>query len=159
MWALINKSNLSITQLFEVFYNNFDSENFVQIEVPEGINLRFLKVVYEDGVYTIEEDNLAIIAANKASRIAALNDQTWATIMAQAKVIYGSDDPILVLASHSTFQDMVSHPSSYVGSIFADDAAVLAYAEPKLTASSLFGEWRLGVLISEQVQKAAILAE
>jgi len=52
---------------------------------------------------------------------------------------------------------MVTNPSSYVGSIFADTATVLGYAQPKLTASSEFGIWRLGVLAQEAAQKAAIL--
>lgn len=126
------------------------------VEVPENLLNKFLLVKHsEEQGYYFEED----VKTRKSIAIAILNAQTWKTIMAEALNTYGTDDPILILASHSTYQDMVSHPLNYVGDIFADSDAVLAYAQPKLTESSEFGKWRFGVLAQEQIEKAAIEAE
>jgi hypothetical protein len=163
MWALINKSDLSIRQIVDFADTNFDANIYVNIEFQ--IVSDFLKAIEIDGVISIVEDTVAKTAANKALQIAELNNQTWETILNEARNVYGfratnrNEASILILATHSTYESMVSTPSAYVGAIFADQAAVLAYAQPKLAASLAFGNWRLGVLAAEDAQVAAIEAE
>jgi hypothetical protein len=147
--TLSDSSNYELNEPYDI------DETFSYVAVSEGLDADCVLPVLENEVIILVED----ITLNKNKRIAALNIQTWATVMAQAKIVYGSDEPILVLAAHAMFQDMVSHPANYVGDIFIDNAAVLAYAEPKLDASSAYGKWRFGILAQEQISKAAILAE
>lgn len=171
IYLIVSRASLEVRHKYESEFPKDTNEYWdysavepfsTHLPLPEGLDADCVKAQLNGETIELVEDAALVAAkvlANKASRIAALNTQTWATIMAEAKNVYGSDDPILALAAHSTYQDMVTNAASYVGDMFADQAAVLAYAEPLLAASSTFGKWRLGVLYAESLQKAAILAE
>jgi len=174
IFKIINPINLGICRTYNADVPWILDEAWgscISILVPEGLDPDCVKAqLNENNEIELVEDPVltaAKILANKTERIAVLNQTTWSTVLAEACTVYGLDPSnktsmeisILAMTSHSTYQDMVDHPASYVGEIFADQAAVLAYAEPLLLASSAFGKWRLGILAAEAVQKAAILAE
>jgi hypothetical protein len=93
------------------------------------------------------------------SRIEARKELMYADIATGQYQVYGTNSETSALSFHLTFADMVANPADWVGTQFADQAAVLAYATPKLAASKAFGLVRLGRIAQYEQEKAAIIAE
>lgn len=139
---------------------------YPHLAVPEQLDPDCVKAELNESqeIILVEDTDLTAskVLVTKAEQIANLNNQTWNTIINEAKSVYGftssdrNEASILILATHSTYDTMASTPSAYVGDIFPDEATVLAYAQPKLAASLAFGKWRLGILAQEAAQKAII---
>jgi hypothetical protein len=172
IFKIVNPSTLLIEQSYEaeepVQYGG-SWGSYPHIPVPIEMDADCVIAHLNDDVIELVEDvtlkaNKVITGKNK--QIADLNIQTWSTILTQAQTVYPdvsinvndwNMSSILIMAAHSTYEAMVTYPSEYVGEIFTDNAAVLAYAQPKLAASNAFGKWRIGILAAESAQKAIIL--
>jgi len=156
MYALIGKLDLAVTQIFEVFYNGFDSENFVQIETPEGLDLRFLKVVDTEGVLSIVEDTAAKAEATKAVQIAALKDSFNADVDSQMYVVYGTKDRVVASTVNQSWNDMALNIAAYVPAIFPTTEAAQAYVTGKLAEATAFNIWRIQRLAQRDADIAAL---
>jgi hypothetical protein len=135
---------------------------YSHIAVPESLDSDCVKASLIDNVITLIEDSdkvAAKVLANKNARILVRINLMLSDIAAGMYNCFGTYTETSAITFHMQYQDMVSNPSYWVGEMFADEAAVLAYATPKLAASIAFGLVRMARISQYQAEVAAILAE
>ena len=160
MFAIVNKSDLKVVQLFDFPYVGIDSEVFVHLEIPEGIELAYLKAVLIDDVITLVEDPDIVAAKAQAAKdvlVAAAKASFDADVDAQMFATYGTWDRVVANTTHNSWQDMSIAPEVYVPAIFPSVEGLQAYLAPKIAAERVFNIWRIGRLAQRDAEIAAIL--
>lgn len=163
-FKIINPNTLAIEHSYEadevVTYGG-PWNSYLHIVVPEGLDVDCVKAELVDDVVTLVADTDAVAAkvlAAKVRQCENLEATLWSEILAEMNVVFSTTDMNSATAYYLTWQEMLAHPADYVGSLFADEAAVTAYATPKLAAAKAFSVWRLGKIATCNAAKQLIMA-
>jgi hypothetical protein len=135
---------------------------FIRMTIPEGIDPECVKAILVDEVITLVEDTDKVAAkalAAKQARIEVVRAALDTFVSDGQFAVYGTRSEPSAIRTHLTYESMVNAPAKWVGNLFADEAAVLAYATPKLAASEAFALSVLEHIAQRDMAIAAILAE
>jgi stalled ribosome rescue protein Dom34 len=88
-------------------------------------------------------------------------DEMVTDVYAQMLSTFGTTNDISASAFAATYEAMKVRPANYVDTDLglADEAAVIAYADTKLSAADAYGVYRLKRIAQYQAEKAVILGE
>lgn len=131
----------------------------VVVDVPEQI-IPAVTHTEERPVYVLVEDADKVAAKAVATKVAqceALERTLWSEILAEMSNVYGTNDMNSATAYYLTWKRAKEAPAAFAGTLFADEAAVLAWCEPLLAAADAFAVWRLGKIATCDAAKQAIM--
>jgi hypothetical protein len=131
-----------------------ECEGYVFLEVGNGLNENYVKAALIDGVIVLIEDSVA----KKAYLIDQAYQQLQADVYAQMALVFGTNKSDSAAASERTWEKMLAKPSLYVGSLFANEAAVLAEASEKVPQCEAYSVYRLERIAQFRLARAAIIA-
>jgi len=126
----------------------------------EALDPDCVKAELVEDVITLVEDTdkaAAKALATKVAQCAALEAQLWSEILAEMEVVYGTNDMNSATAYYLSWVRAKETPSLFVGTLFADEAAVTAWVTPKLTIADAFAVWRLEKIVVCNAAKQAIM--
>ena len=107
-----------------------------------------------------DADKLAAKAQQtKLALVSVAYNTMWDDVINQMETVYGTKSETSATANFLSWKEMVESPASFVGSMFADEAAVLAFAQPKIEAARTYGIWRMIRIEQFKTERASILAE
>jgi len=132
----------------------------VHLELPEGLSADCVKAVLIEDVITLVGDSEKVAAkaeAAKAQQVAALKAISDKDITDAMFALFGTMNENSATRQYLTWEKMVTKPSSYVGNLFADETAVLAYATPKVAACEAYSLFCIERSAQFNADKAAIL--
>lgn len=133
---------------------------FPHLEVVSPLDPDCVKAELVEDVITLVEDTDKTAAKALATKVAqcdALEAQLWVEILTEMETVYGTKDMNSATAYFLTWKRASEAPASFVGTLFADEAAVTAYVTPKLAAADVFALWRLGKIVACNAAKQAIM--
>jgi len=140
--------------------NEFGEPTFTTVVDEEAYTIP--EVTEEEAFtnYRFEVD-ATLLATKQAADKAALVAEAYAAmdkdVFDACEATYGTRRADSAMAFYLTFQAMVANPADYVGPMFADEAAVLAYATPKMALATQYSLYRLQRVAQFEAEKAAIL--
>ena len=99
-------------------------------------------------------------AKDKAKQIEAKYEELVNDVYDSMESTFGTRNDVSAAAFASTWEAMVKRPASFVDASLglSDEAAVTAYATPKLAAADAYGVYRLKRIAQFESDKATILA-
>jgi hypothetical protein len=156
MWALVNKSDLKVVQVFELPYAGFDSEIFYSVEMQDGYNVNYLKAIEVEGSIVIIEDQAAMAQAAKDAQISAARAQCDADIEAQQFAVYGTKNQSAALATQQSWSDIEANPAMYVPMMFPTLEEVAFWITPRMAAARMFAAWRFQRIVTRDAEIAAL---
>jgi hypothetical protein len=168
MFVIINIDNLKILDTYEaetedltkIFWYGLNSIiPIVHLSLPENLDSACIKAALIDDVITLAEDADKIAAKAQAVKdvlIAAARARCDADIEAQQVAVYGTKLQTAAMRDYLTFEKMLTKPATYVGAMFSDEAAVIAFATPKVAASEAFSLWCIERIAQRNAEIAAL---
>jgi len=169
IFAIVRKEDLAVLGKYESDFAKDTSQYWdYTLAEPMCTHLEVVSPLYPDcvkaelveDVITLVEDTAKTAAKALATKVAqcdALEAQLWVDILAEMEVVYGTKDMNSATAYYLSWRRMQEAPAVFVGSLFADEAAVTAYVTPKLAAADVFALWRLGKIVTCNAAKDAIM--
>jgi len=96
-------------------------------------------------------------AASKEAQVKAAYDSMNADIYAEMATVFGTTNPESATAYNETYKLMKESPADFIGADFADEAAVIAFADAKLATIKAYAIYRLNRIKQFQTERDAIL--
>lgn len=168
-YAIVNKNDLQVLGFYEAetlttdipWWGNYIlvASEYVHLEVG-ALDSDCVKAALVEDVITLVIDPDLMSAKTKDVKQALIAEMKVASdkdILDGMYALFGTMNENSATRQYLTWEKMVVKPSAYVGNLFADEAAVLAYATPKLAQCEAYSLFCIERTAKFNADKAAIL--
>lgn len=161
-----NSTELEPPNLSEGELAKFENDSWIKISDEFYAKTKILETD-ENGVlvYKLDENGFVVdkTAEEQAAELKTIQEgQLYAAMVSEIytemKTVFGTDNDVSASAFAATWEAMIKRPANYVDAElgFADEAAVTAYANAKISAADAYGVFRMKRIAKFEADKAAL---